>query len=319
MIITETMLRSLIRESLLLEGPRDPGIFKAIFMAGCPGSGKGTVIRAIFGTDSGTTYQGLKIVNPDQLYEYLLSASDMALAAPDLPDDDPDLSAYRSAAGKMQYRAGMKTTGGSKGISPGHVGLDPGSHGYKPAKKERGRTQLETYIDGRLGLIIDGTAANLEKIKREKLILEDLGYDTMMIAVNVPVDVALERNRARGLEGKRSIDDRAVQRTCDKLVENIPAYRDLFGTSYIEIDNTLPTSQTVTTDVTRSIDRFISSPLSQVGQQWVSDALSPAPSPEEEPEELTPDEADQLSALVGDAVADALDDEESDDNPDAEK
>ena len=79
MIITETMLRSLIRESLLLEGPRDPGIFKAIFMAGCPGSGKGTVIRAIFGTDSGTTYQGLKIVNPDQLYEYLLSASDMLL------------------------------------------------------------------------------------------------------------------------------------------------------------------------------------------------------------------------------------------------
>ena len=65
------------------------------------------------------------------------------------------------------------------------------------------------------------------------MILEDLGYDTMMIAVNVPVDVALERNRARGLEGKRSIDDTAVQRTCDKLVENIPAYRDLFGTSYI--------------------------------------------------------------------------------------
>ena len=310
MIVTIDTLRKIIRESLLLEGPRDPGIFKAIFMAGCPCSGKGTVIRALFGTDTGTTHQGLKIVNPDQLYEYLLSASDMPLAAPDLPEDDPDLSAYRSAAGKMQYRSGMKTTGGSKGISPGHVGLDPESRGYKPAKRERGRTQLETYIDGRLGLIIDGTAANLEKIKREKSILEDLGYDTMMIAVNVPVDVALERNRARGLEGKRSIDDRAVQRTCDKLSENIPAYRNLFGSSYIEIDNTLPTAQTVTSDVTKYIDSFISSPLSQVAQQWVSDALSPTPPPEEEPEELTPDEADQLSDLVDKVVDDALDDEE---------
>ena len=98
MIVTEMMLRSLIRESLLLEGPRDQGIFKAIFMAGCPGAGKGTVIKAIFGRDTGTTHQSLRIVNPDQLYEYLLSASDMPLAAPDLPEDDPDLSAYRSAA-----------------------------------------------------------------------------------------------------------------------------------------------------------------------------------------------------------------------------
>jgi len=268
--ITRTQLRRIIREELLREGVNDPGIFKAVFMAGCPGSGKGTVIRAIFGTDVGSTYHGLKIVNPDQLYEYLLTSSGEALVAPDLPEGDPELSRYRSVSGQLQYRSGMKMTGGAQGISPGHVGLDPVVYGYKPAKKQRGKTRLETYIDGRLGLIIDGTAANFKKISREKSILEELGYDTMMISVNVPVEVALDRNRERGEQGKRSIDDRAVLRTCKKLEANIPMYQSLFGSSYIEIDNTLPTSQTITSEVIKNVVSFISSsPASQEAQSWI--------------------------------------------------
>jgi len=341
-IITEMMLRSLVRESLILEGPRDQVIFKAIFMAGCPGAGKGTVIEAIFGRGTGTTHQGLRIVNPDQLYEYLLSAADMPLSAPDLPKDDPSLSAYRSAAGKLQHRAGMKMTGGSKGVAPGHVGLDVTSYGYKPGKTSRGPSQIETYIQGRKGLIIDGTARNYEKIEREKQILEELGYDVMMVAVVTPEPVAQERNAKRALDPKkRSIYPGAVRGACNALNLNLgkewerdPAqpdglkrdsqgnfivvqgtnrYRDLFGDNYIEIDNTKPEEEAVTDDDVSVIEGFISSPLSATAQQWVSNALGSSPVSGEEPEELTSDDADQLSALVDKAVGDALGDEEDDD------
>jgi predicted ABC-type ATPase len=271
MKIKESHLRLFIRRKLieskftLTEGPHDPGRFKAIFMAGCPGSGKGTVLRGIFGSDSGTTHHGLKIVNPDELYELLLIKSGLGLSQPDLPEDDPDLKAYQSAAGRLQYRAGMKMTGGSGGISPGHVGLDPHSHGYNPAKKQRGASRLETYIQGGLGLVIDGTASNYEQISREKLILEDLGYSTMMIAVNVPVEVALERNKQRGSMGKRSIHPGAVRSSCERLIPNLERYSSLFGNQYVEIDNTLPVDQTLTAVVLSKINRFISDPTISTG------------------------------------------------------
>ena len=41
------------------EGPNDPHIFKAIFLAGGPGSGKGFVVKNLMGADS----TGLRIVN----------------------------------------------------------------------------------------------------------------------------------------------------------------------------------------------------------------------------------------------------------------
>lgn len=50
---------------MINEGPNDPDIFKVIFMAGTPGAGKSTIAKYI---QSGT---GLKMVNFDELYEYL--------------------------------------------------------------------------------------------------------------------------------------------------------------------------------------------------------------------------------------------------------
>ena len=155
-------------------------------------------------------------------------------------------------------------TGGSGGISPGHVGMDSHAHGYNPAKKQRNASRLESYIQGRLGLVIDGTASNYEKISREKHILEDLGYSTMMIAVNVPVDIALERNKQRGVQGKRSIHPGAVRSTCERLIPNLERYSSLFGNYYIEIDNTLPVDQTLTTEILSKINKFISEPPTEI-------------------------------------------------------
>ena len=59
---------------LINEGVRDPGIFKAIFLAGGPGSGKSYVAQQLFGIPEKvnvSTY-GLKMVNQDQELEMLL-------------------------------------------------------------------------------------------------------------------------------------------------------------------------------------------------------------------------------------------------------
>ena len=62
---------------------------------------------------------------------------------------------------------------------------------------QKNHKETTNYIEGRLGLIIDGTGKDFEKITRQARNLEALGYDTHMIFVNTSLDVALQRNAER--------------------------------------------------------------------------------------------------------------------------
>ena len=75
------------------------------------------------------------------------------------------------------------------------------------AQKLTGKRQQQ-YIDGRLGLVIDGTGKNIEKVKGQAKKLKDIGYDVAMILVNTDIETALERNRQRD----RSLPDAEVQK-----------------------------------------------------------------------------------------------------------
>ena len=46
------LVNEIIKTSNLIEGPNDPHIFKAVFLAGGPGSGKGFVVSNLMGKDS---------------------------------------------------------------------------------------------------------------------------------------------------------------------------------------------------------------------------------------------------------------------------
>ena len=60
---------------LLTEGVQDKGIFKAVFMAGGPGSGKSYIKGQLFGIPEGganVSVSGLKSVNSDREFMFLL-------------------------------------------------------------------------------------------------------------------------------------------------------------------------------------------------------------------------------------------------------
>ena len=64
-------------KEFIKEGVYDPGILKAFFLAGGPGSGKSFVTRNAF---SGT---GLKVVNSDNFFERGLRKANLSLSMPD--------------------------------------------------------------------------------------------------------------------------------------------------------------------------------------------------------------------------------------------
>lgn len=195
-----------LRENLN-EGINDPGKLKAIFLAGGPGSGKDYVMNATLAGE------GLKEINSDVAFEYLMQKNGLDLEMPDEERLERDI-----------------VRGRAKNIT-----------------KEQERLALA----GRLGLIINGTADDLEKIKTIKKNLEADGYETMMVFVNTSNDVSRERNVERGKMGKRKVPDgtdkqgvpdnspNIRQEKWDLAQKNIGELQKIFGNdSFAVIDNT---------------------------------------------------------------------------------
>ena len=66
-----------LKEEYLQEGVYDPGIFKAYFLAGGPGSGKSFVTAGAFAG------LGLKLVNSDDVLTKYLNAEGLSLKMPE--------------------------------------------------------------------------------------------------------------------------------------------------------------------------------------------------------------------------------------------
>ena len=109
----------------------------------------------------------------------------------------------------------------------------------KPRDIERARAKKVTsareegYVGGRLGLIIDGTGKDYDKIAKQSIQLRQLGYDTHMIFVNTSLDVALERNAKRS----RSVPESIAVRSWKDVQSNIGKFSQHFRQNFIVVDN----------------------------------------------------------------------------------
>ena len=209
----------------LQEGLQDPNIFKAFFLAGGPGSGKSFVVRKSTG---GT---GLKIVNSDDVFEkYLKDAGlemDMTTRKAELQQEPRD---------KLRDRAKVVT-----------------------------QKKYDNYVDGRLGLIIDGTGRDYDKIAKQSIQLKQLGYDTHMIFVNTSLDTALERNAKRD----RTVPENIVVKSWKDVQSNIGKFSQHFKQNFVVVDNN-DADEDVMTPVFKQIKGLLRKKVtSPLAKQWV--------------------------------------------------
>ena len=92
--------------------------------------------------------------------------------------------------------------------------------------------QRKNYLFGRLGLIIDGTGKDYDKIAYQARELEGLGYDTHMIFVNTSLDVALQRNKERD----RSVPEPLAVKSWNAVQRNIGKFSNFFKGNFIIVD-----------------------------------------------------------------------------------
>ena len=212
----------------LQEGLNDPNIFKAFFLAGGPGSGKSYVV----GKTTGGT--GLRIVNSDDVFEkYLKDAGlemDMRTKQAEREEEERD---------KLRDRA--------KAITK---------------KKEK------NYVEGRIGLIIDGTGKNYDKIAAQSIYLKRLGYDTHMIFVNTSLDTALKRNAER----ERSVEEKEAVKLWHGVQRNLGKFSQHFRRNLIVVDNNeeLDDDGTIFNDVLRQVRALLKIKVrNPTAKEWV--------------------------------------------------
>ena len=93
--------------------------------------------------------------------------------------------------------------------------------------------QKANYVEGRLGLIIDGTGKDYDKIATQATSLKQLGYDVHMIFVNTSLDTALERNAKRD----RKLRDSMVIKSWNDVQSNLGKFSQFFRRNFIVVDN----------------------------------------------------------------------------------
>ena len=101
----------------------------------------------------------------------------------------------------------------------------------KAKKVTKKREQL--WINGRLGLIIDGTAKNPNKLSAQVKSLEAVGYSCYMIFVNTSLDMALAGNAGRA----RRLKDEVVRATWEEVQRVKDELANLFPGGFVEIEN----------------------------------------------------------------------------------
>ena len=176
--------------STLMEGVNDPSIFKAVFLAGGPGSGKSFIVGK-----TALKSLGFRLINSDEAFEKGLKKAGLTM------DPDDIFSAQ-----------GQAVRAKSKAIT-GKV--------------------MTRSIEGRLGLVIDGTGKDYGKIKKQVDLLRKIGYAVHMIFVNTDIETAMDRNRQR----PRSLPDDEVTKMWKDVQKNIGKFQALFRNRITIVDN----------------------------------------------------------------------------------
>ena len=202
------------------------------------------IFNAIFlagGPGSGKSYVvrkttgglGMKIVNSDDIYERDLEAAGLDIGKPD--------DIFSDKGQEIRLRSKQKTKA-RKGL----------------------------WVDGRLGIIIDGTGKDVAKISRQKALLDQLGYQCAMIFANTSLEVAQIRNKERA----RTLPEKSVEQMWNDVQRNIGGFQQLFGSRHFIIVDNNEAGEDVFNKVSKRIRGLVTKkPTKPQAKQWIAKEL----------------------------------------------
>ena len=177
---------------------------------------------------------GMRVVNSDDVFEKLVKSTGMNM----------DMRNYTKAQEKRRDE-------------------------LRDIAKRVTKAREKNYVDGRLGLIIDGTGKNYDKIEKQMRELQQLGYDSHMIFVNTSLDVALERN----LKRPRKLPEPLVVKSWNNVQKNIGKFQNLFRDRFIIVDNNDP-NEPPHLEVFKRVKQLANKKVTNgIAKRWIANEL----------------------------------------------
>jgi len=159
--IMEGNLPEYMLEDLIQEGVYDPGIFKAVFLMGGPGSGKSTVVKKL-----ALASLGLKTINTDKAFEKGLKKAGQTLDLRTVPDDVRN--PIRKKAKRMTQRGLDMYIDGRLGLIFDTTSADAGKiRMYKTQLDYLGYESKMIYVSASLGNAQARNTARARKLPSE--------------------------------------------------------------------------------------------------------------------------------------------------------
>lgn len=226
---------------IIKEGINDKYLFKSVFMAGGGGSGKGWVVKNLFGLnkDGGVSPYGVKVVNSDAAFEYFLKKNSLPMEI--------------NAEDRYTYDKQMIQRELAKALT---------------AKR------LDNFIQGMLPIIMDGTGKDLKKIEAQANDFLNIGYDVSMVFVNTTLEVAQKRNAMRA----RKLDPDLIEKSWYEVQNNLGKFQKYFGNNnFVIVDNSQEHSEEdvkkVINELFREGRKLLERPLENKKGQFILDYL----------------------------------------------
>ena len=134
--------------------------------------------------------------------------------------------------------------------------------------------QLDKYVEGRLGLIVDATGRDLTLVQRQVSMLKNIGYDCHMVFVNTSLDVALERNANR----PRQVPEYIVKKSWNEVQTNIGAFQRVFSPGKMLVVDNNRSEKELVSAVLSTASKFIRSklrtkPENGIAMNWIKKEL----------------------------------------------
>lgn len=132
--------------------------------------------------------------------------------------------------------------------------------------KEITGSKMELAIQGRLGIVIDGTGHDYEKVEKLKTNFDMLGYSNFLVVVNTRLSIARQRNAQRS----RSVPDEIVIKSWREVQQNIGKFMRIFdNNSIIDNNGENDTEQQINQTYTELVKFTKEPPNKPAAKQWI--------------------------------------------------
>ena len=129
--------------------------------------------------------------------------------------------------------------------------------------------KMISFVNAKLGLLIDGTAKDYSKIANLVKKLKEQGYDCYMVFVNTDLDVALANNMKR----PRKVPVDIVKSAWQEVQGNLGKFQRLFGSNQmLVVDNS--NKEEFSNNVKKAANEFVKRPIkNHIAKKWINKEL----------------------------------------------